>query len=57
MSDTITATIGMSPERAREIVKKVKNGERIQVEIRADLHPEIAEKEAERMERQLERVI
>jgi Mn-dependent DtxR family transcriptional regulator len=47
----------MSPEKAREIVKKVRNGERIQVEVRADLHPEIAEKEAERMERQLERVI
>jgi hypothetical protein len=56
MSDTITATIGMSPERAREIVEKVRNGERIQVEIRADLHPEIAEKEAQNIERQLEKL-
>jgi hypothetical protein len=56
MGDEITATISMSPKRAREIVDAIRKGNRVQVEINPDLNPDVAEKEADRIERQLERV-
>lgn len=56
MKDIITATVSMSPEKAREVVEKVREGKGVQVEIRPDSNPEAAEKEIRNMERQLDKL-